>query len=73
MARVNRNDLPAELIERPFKVGTTIEHGCYRGTVVGLNARDLVMDVRVTAVARGGPASRIGRVIEVPFDRGRPV
>ena len=52
----------------PFRVGMTIDHGGFRGTVIGINSRDLVMEVRVTEVARNAPQNRIGRVIEVPID-----
>lgn len=45
----------------------TIDHGTYRGIVVGINSRDLVIEVRVTQVARHGSQSRVGRVIEVPL------
>lgn len=59
------NDLP---LQQGVALGMTIEHGCFRGTVIGINYRDFVMDVRVTAVASHAPQNRIGRVIEVPFD-----
>lgn len=58
------NDLPLQYVA----LGMTVVHGCFRGTVVGINHRDLVIDVRVTDVARNAPRNRIGRVIEVPFD-----
>ena len=58
---------PTERFE-PLRVGMTIDHGGFRGTVVGINSRDLVMEVRVTEVARHAPQNRIGRVIEVPID-----
>ena len=61
------DDLPLELRERQVRVGMTIDHGSYRGVVVGINSRDSLMDVRVTAVARHAPQNRIGRVIEVPL------
>ena len=64
---MNANDLPLELSERQVRVGMTIDHGSYRGVVVGINSRDLVIEVRVTQVARHGSQSRIGRVIEVPL------
>ena len=64
---MNANDLPLELSQQQVRVGMTIDHGSYRGIVVGINSRDLVMEVRVTQVARHGPQSRIGRVIEVPL------
>jgi hypothetical protein len=64
---MNPNDLPLELSEQQVRVGMTIEHGSYSGVVVGINSRDLVMEVRVTRVARHAPQNRIGRVIEVPF------
>jgi hypothetical protein len=60
------NDLP---LQQFVEVGMTIEHGIFRGTVIALNFRDRVMDVRVTEVARNAPQNRIGRVIEVPFER----
>ena len=59
---------PEEPSEHGFLVGMTIDHGGFRGTVVGINTRDLVMEVRVTEVARYAPQNRIGRVIEVPID-----
>ena len=61
------NDLP---LAWHVELGMTVEHGCFRGTVVGVNYRDLVIDIRVTDVARHAPRNRIGRVIEVPFDGG---
>jgi hypothetical protein len=59
---------PNDRIEHEFLVGMTIDHGAFRGTVIGINSRDLVMEVRVTEVARHAPQNRIGRVIEVPID-----
>jgi hypothetical protein len=59
---------PAERTEHQFLVGMTIDHGGFRGTVIGINSRDLVMEVRVTEAARHAPQNRIGRVIEVPID-----
>ena len=59
---------PQERVEHGFLVGMTIDHGAFRGTVVGVNTRDLVMQVRVTEVARNAPQNRIGRVIDVPLD-----
>ena len=63
---------PIERIQHEFLVGMTIDHGGFRGTVIGINARDLVMEVRVTEVARHAPQNRIGRVIEVPIDSPVP-
>ena len=59
---------PEQQIEHQFLVGMTIDHGGFRGTVIGINSRDLVMEVRVTEAARHAPQNRIGRVIEVPID-----
>ena len=64
---MNANDLPLELSERQVRVGMTVDHGSYRGVVVGINSRELVMEVRVTQVARHAPQNRLGRVIEVPL------
>ena len=54
---MSANDLPRELGERQVQVGMTIDHGSYSGVVVGINSRDLVMQVRVTSVARHAPPS----------------
>ena len=62
---------PEERIEHQFLVGMTIDHGGFRGTVIGINSRDLVMEVRVTEAARHAPQNRIGRVIEVPIEPSR--
>ena len=59
------NDLPSY---QRLELGMTVEHGGFSGTIVGINHRDLVIDVRITAVSRHAPRNRIGRVIEVPFD-----
>lgn len=60
------NDLP---LQQYLEIGMTVEHGFFRGEVIALNLRDLVIDVRVTEVARNAPRNRIGRIIEVPFER----
>ena len=64
---MDANDLPLKPGERHVQVGMTVDHGSYRGVVVGINSRDLVLQMRVTQVARHGPQNRIGRVIEVPL------
>lgn len=61
-----------EQVAHGFLVGMTVDYGGFRGTVVEINSRDLVLQVRVTEVARHAPQNRIGRVIEVPIDRPLP-
>ena len=63
---------PSERVKHQFLVGMTIDHGGFRGKVIGINSRDLVMEVRVTEVARHAPQNRIGRVIEVPIESPGP-
>lgn len=70
---MNGNVIGFEATLRFFRVGTTIEHHWFRGKVVGLNFRDRTMDVRITGIIRQGPRSRLGRIMQVPFNCGREV
>jgi hypothetical protein len=60
-----------EMLVAHFQIGDYIEYSWFRGTVIGLNAQQLTMHVRVEEVIIPAKGRNVGDHKRVPFNLGR--